>query len=307
MPTVTAEIERHRLDQSEFLSFKSHLETTYFREPPGYLQTPEGDADLQHHLTGRINQDRVEFVPWMESLSPLKGARILEVGCGTGSSTVAMAEKGASVVGFDIHEPSLSVAARRCALYGLDVELRTENADALSRADIQGADAVIFFASVEHMTLDEKLSALSNVWDNLGAGKLLVVVETPNRLWWYDYHSALMPFYLWLPDDLAVRYAKFSSRFPLNGMFGSSVTGGDLQKLHRFGRSASFHEFELAIGPLEGLRIHSMNAWQRRTLRSKVRWAVKELAFEQMLAQAGPKIHRAFFERELNLALRKPG
>ena len=306
MKTVAEEIVQYGLDREEFYSFKAHLEAVYFSNPPGYTASPQGQADLHQHLTGRISQDRVEFVPWLKSILPLKGAKILEVGCGTGSSTVAMAEMGANVIGFDIDEASLSVASSRCRLYRQVVELRRQNASELSPSDIGAADAVIFFASIEHMTLDERIGSLSTVWENLRPGKLLIVVETPNRLWWYDYHSALLPFYLWLPDDLAVRYARFSPRVPLNGMFDSSASNKDIVKLARFGRSASFHEFELAIGSLKHLRVHSFNVWQRRALRSKARWVYKELVFEQFLALAGPKISRAFFERELNLALVKP-
>ena len=307
MPRVAADFHRDRLDGSALRAFQNHLETVYFRDPPGYLLTREGKADLEHHLVGRLNQDRKDFVPWLQSLLPLAGKRILEVGCGTGSSTVAIAETGASVVGFDIDRPSLSVADERCKLYGLDVELRAENANSLSQADIRGADAVIFFASIEHMTLDEKLNALSNVWDSLRPGKLLIVVETPNRLWWYDYHSALLPFFLWLPDDLAMLYARKSGRAPLNSMFSPSASDDDLTRLARFGRSASFHEFELAIGSLARLRVDSLNVWQRKTLRNKLRWTLKELLFEEFLVRSGPRINRAFFERELNFAVTKPG
>jgi trans-aconitate 2-methyltransferase len=52
--------------------------------------------------------------PLVELLAPKRGERILDVGCGTGQLTCAIAEAGASVVGFDKSEDMI-VRARRNA------------------------------------------------------------------------------------------------------------------------------------------------------------------------------------------------
>ncbi|HEY6454231.1 MAG TPA: hypothetical protein VIY90_03010, partial [Steroidobacteraceae bacterium] len=54
-------------------------------------------ADLDAHLWGRLQNDRRIIVPWLNAQRRLHGLRILEIGCGTGSSTVALAEQGAQV------------------------------------------------------------------------------------------------------------------------------------------------------------------------------------------------------------------
>ena len=73
-------------------------------------------------------------------------------------------------------------------------------------------DVIIFFASLEHMTISERLLSLKGTWDMLTDEGLLVIVETPNRLWYVDSHTSFLPFFHWLPNELAFAYSKFSSR-----------------------------------------------------------------------------------------------
>ena len=62
------------------------------------------------------------------------------------------------------------------------------------------------------MVHEERLQAIADTWTMLRPGDLWCVIETPNRLWHTDTHTALLPFYHWLPDDLAFKYARFSQR-----------------------------------------------------------------------------------------------
>src|SRR5207248_11216147 len=81
----------------------------YFaRCPEGYLESPCGQNDLENQLTARLYADRTRIVPWLNSIHGLEGTSVLEVGCGTGSSTVALAEHGAAVTALDVDESSLA-------------------------------------------------------------------------------------------------------------------------------------------------------------------------------------------------------
>ena len=55
----------------------------------------------------QINPLRLE---WIDSICPLAGKRVLDVGCGGGILSDAMARKGADVLGIDLAEKSLKVA-----------------------------------------------------------------------------------------------------------------------------------------------------------------------------------------------------
>ena len=70
----------------------------------------EYQKDLEDHAYRRLERDRKFTVPWLNSVKPLRGARILEIGCGTGSSSLALAEQGATLVGIDIDEDALRAA-----------------------------------------------------------------------------------------------------------------------------------------------------------------------------------------------------
>jgi S-adenosylmethionine-dependent methyltransferase len=278
----------------------------YFCDPPGYLNTQEGQKDLDDNVIVRTNVDRRTIVPWLDTLFCLDGAKIIEIGCGTCSSTVALAEQGAEVFGYDIDEASLAVGRERLSIYDLQAQLKKGNATEIPAAQIAEANAVIYFATAEHMTLDEKLSSFSAVWGALHSGAYLIVVETPNRLWWFDSHTAMLPFYLWLPDDLAAHYSRFSPRFPFNEQLRPPITAQTLERLTRIGRAGSYHEFELSLGDLSALRVHSLNRWKRGNPLQWAKWLAFERRFEKWLRRHGPQIDHAFYEPYLSLAIRKP-
>ncbi|MCK1511740.1 methyltransferase domain-containing protein [Bradyrhizobium sp. 190] len=278
----------------------------YFRDPPDYLSTQAGKKDLDDHVIGRTYVDRRTIVPWLDTLFRLDGAKIIEIGCGTCSSTVALAEQGAEVFGYDIDEASLAVGSERLSIYGVKADLIKGNATEIPAAQIAEVNAVIYFATAEHMTLDEKLSSFSAVWGSLHSGAYLIVVETPNRLWWFDSHTALLPFYMWLPDDLATHYSRFSPRFPFNERLRPPVTAQTLLSLTRTGRAASYHEFELSLGGLSALQISSLNRWNRGNLLQFAKWFAVDRSFEKWLRRHGPRVGNAFYESYLQLAIRKP-
>ena len=122
------------------------------------LSDEQYKKDLDAHLRRRINSDRNLIVPWIDDATSLKGKKILEIGCGTGSSTIALAEQGAIVTGLDIDEDALHVARKRAEVYGVNANFESINADKFSNRFEAGTfDIVIFFACLEHMTIQERL------------------------------------------------------------------------------------------------------------------------------------------------------
>ena len=65
------------------------------------------DPDSEFKPLHRINPLRLEYI---ESLVGLKDKNVLDVGCGGGLLTEAMASKGARVVGIDMADKALRVA-----------------------------------------------------------------------------------------------------------------------------------------------------------------------------------------------------
>ncbi len=61
---------------------------------------------------GRLIYDRHEYVPWLNELRRLDGVRVFEIGCGTGSSIMALVEQGSEVAGIDVASESTASANR---------------------------------------------------------------------------------------------------------------------------------------------------------------------------------------------------
>jgi 2-polyprenyl-3-methyl-5-hydroxy-6-metoxy-1,4-benzoquinol methylase len=316
-PIVTTEpaVPAHLLARIRAISdagihaVRTSLKDLYFafpRRPMNYLATEWGQQDLQNHLFDRLRRDREEVVPWLDDGRTICGSKVLEIGCGTGCSTVALAEQGAEVVAIDIDEPSLGVARQRCEVYDLDVDFRLANAADIGEifGDVH-FDFIIFYATLEHMIHTERILALRSAWDLLPKGGLLCVVETPNRLWHTDQHTALLPFFHWLPDDLAFEYSRFSSRPHFSDLYDDY--GDERQRLHflRRGRGASFHEFAVAIAPVEQLNVHSSLAMHLAGRRGQPSVPPLDDRYQRLLMEIYPSIHSGFFERNLDLILLK--
>ena len=285
------------------------LRNHYFaRSPEGYLSTDWGKDDLQDHLSRRLHTNRTLIIPWLDEARPLRDTSILEIGCGTGCSTVALAEQGAQVTAIDVDESSLVVASERCRAHDLEVSFAQANASEVTRLfSGRHFDYIIFYAALEHMTLEERLSAMRLTWESLADGGLWCVIETPNRLWYYDEHTSRLPFHMWLPDELAFAYSRFSPRINYRELYREYT---DESKLHflRRGRGVSFHEFELAMKPLGALKIKSsLNIAKRRRglLGLAKRRFSNEHRYISLLRRIAPDVHEGFLQSFLYLIIEK--
>jgi S-adenosylmethionine-dependent methyltransferase len=271
----------------------------------------EHDIDPKVHepmAASRLRRDRVAVIPWLDRTRPLRESRILEVGCGRGASTVALAEQGAELIALDRSSGAIAIAELRVAGHGLAVEFLEGDAAELDRVlGHRTVDWIIFWATLEHMTMPERLDALAAAWRTLPAGGILTLVETPNRLWFMDSHTSYLPYFNWLPDDLALQYSQFSPREVVRRLHTEPPERG-LRDLRRSGRGVSFHEFDLAIGPAAGLDVVSclqLERRQRNPLRRAGWRASRAGRYEAILRAISPKVPRAFLQPFLYLSVRK--
>jgi len=266
------------------------------------------DEDLQNHLFRRLDDNRRQVVPWLDAARSLDGAAVLEIGCGTGSATVALAEQGARVTAVDLDPRAIRVAEERCRLYGVEATFFAANAAELSGPIAeQRFDFILFFASLEHMTHPERMAAMARTWQMLPPGGLWGVIETPNRLWYYDHHTAHLNFFLWLSDELAADYVRFSPRDDVREQIGGAENRP--LALCRAGRGVSFHEFDLALGPSRNLNVVSSMPlfYRQRDLALRLQWRLsRDCRFERFLAELCADLHRGFLQPTLYLLIRKP-
>lgn len=82
---------------------------------------------------------------------PLKGLRILDIGCGGGLLSEPMAKMGATVVGADASEKNIAIAKIHAEQSGVEVDYRAVTAEALQEAG-ETFDIVLNMEVVEHVS-----------------------------------------------------------------------------------------------------------------------------------------------------------
>ncbi len=88
---------------------------------------------------------------WIAARAPLAGARVLDVGCGGGLLSEAMATAGAHVTGIDLAEASLQVARLHALESGVSVEYQLASAEDHT-AQLPGTyDVVVCMEMLEHV------------------------------------------------------------------------------------------------------------------------------------------------------------
>ncbi len=88
---------------------------------------------------------------WIAARAPLVGRRVLDVGCGGGILTEAMAASGAQVTGIDLSEKALKVAQLHLHESGLTVDYRAIAAEDCAREQPAAYDTVTCMEMLEHV------------------------------------------------------------------------------------------------------------------------------------------------------------
>lgn len=289
------------LSDSKLKDLKKTLEVNFFkgwRDEKNFSEKTFQN-DLRTQLFLRLDENRYYYIPWLSKTLNLKDKKILEIGCGTGSSTVALAEQGCLVTGIDIDRDSLTVAKEMINIYGLKAEFIEGNAaDLYEKIKERNFDMVIFYASFEHMLYEERVDCLKKYFSFLEKGSFFTIIETPNRLWFFDEHTSLLPYFNWLPDRMAFDYSRFSERSNFKEIYNEYSDEKFLHFLRR-GRGMSFHELEISWG-IKAKDIKVVSYLKQFFLPFS-----KEQRFFYLLQKISPQINKGFFYPYLNIIMRK--
>ena len=135
----------------------------------------------------------------------VKGARVLDVGCGDAGAIIAFAEQGADTAGIECFETSLERGAMRAADHGVSVDLRKGVAEEIPHPD-DSFDLVMLDNVLEHV--NDRPLTLREVRRVLKPGGLLyMVTPKPFSLYslWNDPHYDLAGLVL-MPRKMQIWY-----------------------------------------------------------------------------------------------------
>ena len=106
---------------------------------------PEGPTRTLHE----INPCRTEFVA---ARLPLANAEIVDIGCGGGVLTEALAARGARLTGIDAAPDLIAVARAHARAADLSIRYEVATAEAFAAREPQRYDAVVCMELIEHVT-----------------------------------------------------------------------------------------------------------------------------------------------------------
>lgn len=106
------------------------------------------DAQGEFRPLHDINPVRIAYV---DRRAPLKAKSVLDVGCGGGLASEAMAKLGARVTGLDLGEQTLEVAKLHALGSGVAISYLRESAEEHSRTHEGGYDVVTCLEMLEHV------------------------------------------------------------------------------------------------------------------------------------------------------------
>lgn len=104
----------------------------------------EGECKPLHD----INPLRLDYI---DQRAGLTGHRVIDVGCGGGILSEAMAHRGAEVTGIDLGEAPLSVARLHQQESGVEVDYQCISAEDMATSQTGSFDVVVCFEMLEHV------------------------------------------------------------------------------------------------------------------------------------------------------------
>lgn len=105
---------------------------------------PKGDMRALHD----INPLRTDYI---DRKAGLKGKRVLDVGCGAGVLSEAMAQRGAKVTGIDLAPETIEVARHHAEQSGVKVDYRVVSSRDLVDEMAGAFDIVVGYEMLEHV------------------------------------------------------------------------------------------------------------------------------------------------------------
>ena len=112
------------------------------------LATRWWDVNSEFKALHEINPLRAN---WIDRLSPVAGKTLLDVGCGGGILSEAMAHRGAEVSGIDMGKTPLEIARLHSMESGVNIDYQLTTAEQLADSSPERFDIVTCMEMLEHV------------------------------------------------------------------------------------------------------------------------------------------------------------
>jgi ubiquinone/menaquinone biosynthesis C-methylase UbiE len=208
---------------------------TYLRETQhDFLDENRVAKSFASQLRAEENPEFVESL--CSRIGDLAGARVLEIGSGSGWRAMALARAGATVTGLELLESGVRAAELRAHRHpNLAVEFQQGRAESLPFED-RRFDAVLSFQVIEHVEdIDRCLTEMFRVLEPGG----FVYLETGNSLYPREEHYRIFwpPF---MPKAVARLYARLRGKNPIHVDHVHFIhRGAMLERMKRAGFSST--------------------------------------------------------------------
>lgn len=136
---------------TEFNNF-DHREINKFDNVAQIWWDPQGEMGTLH----TINPLRTNFI--MEKIT-VHNPKILDIGCGGGILSEALAKTGAQVTGIDLSLASIEAARQHAQEQGLSIDYRHASAEEIAQTQTGSFDVVTCMEMLEHVPEPEKIVA----------------------------------------------------------------------------------------------------------------------------------------------------
>jgi SAM-dependent methyltransferase len=141
--------------------------------------TSRTPAFLAHEASKPFGWDAAHFVEWatvaemLHRLGIQRGASAIDVGCGSGWTTLFLAEAGFDALGYDLVPGNVELARERAARWGSSAQFEIADMDALP--DGPRADVALLFDALHHTHAQR--AALDGIFRRLRPGGWLLLGE----------------------------------------------------------------------------------------------------------------------------------
>lgn len=151
-------------DEIDYVQNTGGLDRVWLNEKPFRGANPTESARLLR-----------DFAAVVQMLDLPEGARVLDVGCGPGWTSVFLARMGYLVTGFDLAPDMITLAERRAAREGVDAQCTFRVADSEQFDFPPEFDAVLVYDTLHHVQREQ--AVLENCFRALEPGGKLVLAE----------------------------------------------------------------------------------------------------------------------------------